>query len=88
MALELENVNRKFLDKLGFKIGTKPIEGYEITYRYIPINSVKEVVLFKIENGKEIEIASFSNNDNALDVAKLLDGYPERVVEEVLQTLK
>ncbi|AWR97503.2 hypothetical protein DFR86_08040 [Acidianus sulfidivorans JP7] len=88
MALELENVNRKFLDKLGFKVQDKPIDGYEIAYRYIPINSVKEVILFKIENGKEIEIGSFSNKDNALDVAKALEKYPARVVEEILQTLK
>lgn len=88
MAVQIGSLNRKFLDKFGFKVSDKPKEGYEITYRYIPINSVKEVVLFKIEDGKEIQIASFSSLDSIIDIVKRLEGYPEGVIEEVIQTLK
>jgi hypothetical protein len=50
MALELENLERRYLDEKGFRIYEKPINGYEIAFRYIPINSVKEITVYKIEN--------------------------------------
>ncbi len=88
MALELENLERRYLDEKGFKLNEKPINGYEIAFRYIPVNSVKEIIVYKIENGKEVQISQFSSLDNPLDVAKSLEGYPQGLAQEVLQLLK
>ncbi|MQL55045.1 hypothetical protein [Acidianus ambivalens] len=88
MALELENLERRYLDEKGFRIYERPTNGYEIAFRYIPINSVKEIIVYKIENGKETQIAQFSSLDNPLDVAKSLEEYPQGLTQEVLQLLK
>ncbi|MCY0883376.1 MAG: hypothetical protein OWQ50_06190 [Acidianus infernus] len=49
---------------------------------------MKEIIVYKIENGKETQIAQFSSLDNPLDVAKSLEEYPQGLTQEVLQLLK
>jgi len=77
-----------YLDELGFEVSYKPENGYKIEYSYIPINSVKEAILYEIHNSEEKELGRFSNLDNILEVVKYLEKYPQKVVENILQTLK
>jgi hypothetical protein len=87
-SLVIATRSYKYLDNLGFEVSYKPENGYKIEYSYIPTNSVKEVTLYKINANEEKEIDRFSNLDNILDVVKLLEKYPQKIVENILQTLK
>ncbi len=78
----------RYLNEFGFEVTSRPSVGYKIESYYIPTNSVKEVVIAKVEGDVEKEIARVSSLDNVMDIVKAFEGYPQKLVETILQILK
>ncbi|MBW9140733.1 MAG: hypothetical protein K1T65_03390 [Candidatus Aramenus sp.] len=78
----------KYLSEFGFEVSERPAKGYKIESYYLPTNSVKEVIVTKVEGDVEKEIARVSSLDNVIDLVKAFEGYPQKLVEVILQILK